>query len=71
MSRDMVEVWCFLPLFDDTFLSNAALLRLPLRDTSKRRSIEDILLVVVVVVAVYVVIKDDTLDRNNVYTSRE
>jgi hypothetical protein len=62
----MVEVWCFLPLFDDTFLSNAALLRLPLRDTSKRRSIEDILLVVVVVAVVYVyVVKDDTLDRDN------
>jgi hypothetical protein len=65
----MVEVWCFLPLFDDTFLSNAALLRLPLRDTSKRRSIEDILLVVAVVVeAVYVVVvKDDTLERDNEY----
>jgi hypothetical protein len=56
----MVEVWCFLPLFDDTFLRNAALLRLPLRDTSKRRSIEDILLVVAVVaIVVYVVIKDE------------
>ena len=52
-------------------MSNAALLRLPLRDTSKRRSIEDILLVVVVVVvAVYVVadvnvVKDDTLDDSD------
>jgi hypothetical protein len=53
-------------------LSNAALLRLPLRDTPKRRSIEDILLVVVVVVvvAVYVVadvnvVKDDTLDDSD------
>ena len=64
----MVEVWCFLPLFDDTFLRNAALLRLPLRDTSKRRSIEDILLVVAVIVVVnVVVVKDDTLDRDNVY----
>ena len=47
-------------------MSNAALLRLPLRDTSKRRSIEDILLIVavVVVVAVYVV-KDDTLDDSD------
>lgn len=59
------EIWCFLP-FDDTFLSNAALLRLPLRDTSKSRSIEDILLVVVVVVAAdVIVVKDDTLDDSD------
>ena len=54
-------------------MSNAALLRLPLRDTSKRRSIEDILLIVAVVVAVVVVVvvvavyvvKDDTLDDSD------